>query len=101
MNEKWNELLQDEAFLEKLLNLESDTEVQAFLAENGVELSLTEIASIKAGIESRLAADDAELSEDDLENVAGGADVADIITAVFDGIGKLGDYVHKWTRRRW
>ena len=101
MIEKWNELLQDEAFLEKLLNLESDTEVQTLLAENGLELTLAEIASIKTGIESRLSSDSEDLSEDDLENVAGGADVAKIITAVCDGIGILGDYVHKWTRSRW
>lgn len=101
MNEKMNELLQDEAFLEKLLNLESDTEVQALLAENGVELTLAEITSVKTAIESRLAGDNAELSEDELESVAGGVDVDKIITAVFDGLGSLGDKVHSWTRRRW
>ena len=93
MNEKLDELLKDEAFIEKLLNQENDTDVQALLAE-------TDISAIKSGIEARLS-DNEELSEDDLENVAGGVDVDKIITGVVDGICKLGDAVHKWTRRRW
>ena len=100
MNEKLDELLKDEAFIEKLLNQENDTDVQALLAENGIELTLSDISAIKSGIEARLSGNE-ELSEDDLENVAGGVDVDKIITGVVDGICKLGDAVHKWTRRRW
>ena len=85
MNEKLDELLKDEAFIEKLLNQENDTDVQALLAENGIELTLSDISAIKSGIEARLS-DNEELSEDDLENVAGGVDVDKIITGVVDGI---------------
>lgn len=101
MNEKMSALLQDEAFLEKLLDLENDTDVQALLAENGVELTLAEISAVKTGIENRLAGENEELSEDDLENVAGGVDIGGLISGICEGIGKLGDCVHKWTRRRW
>lgn len=100
MKEKLNTLLQDEAFLEKLVALETDTEVQSLLAENGVELSIAEITAIKAGVAAQLGENE-ELSEDDLENVAGGADVADIISGIAEGLSKLGDAVHKWTRGRW
>lgn len=100
MNEKINELFQDKAFVEKLLSLENDTDVQALMKENGVELSLQEINSIKKAVESRIGNDE-ELSEDDLENVAGGVDIGNIITGVVDGLVSLGNAVHKWTRRRW
>lgn len=100
MSEKLNTLLKDEAFLAKLVSLETDTEVQAFLAENGVELTIAEIAAIKAGVAAQLGENE-ELSEDDLENVAGGADVADIITGVVECIAKIGDAIHEWTRGRW
>jgi predicted ribosomally synthesized peptide with nif11-like leader len=101
MKEKLNELLQDEAFLQKLLAADSDTDVQTLLSENGVELTVAEIATIKTGVEARISSDNEELSEEDLENVAGGSDVSDIITSVFDGLGSLGDKVHEWTRRHW
>ncbi len=71
MNEKFNELMQNEAFVEKLFALENDTEVRDLLTKNGVELSLAEIAAIKTGLDFRFSKD-GELSEDDLENVAGG-----------------------------
>ncbi len=100
MNEKLTELLKDQAFVEKLIAQETDTDVKALLAENGVDLSLQEIAKIKQGIESQIEGN-AELSDDDLENVAGGSDISDIIEAAFNGIGALGDKVHTWTRRRW
>lgn len=100
MTEKINELFQDETFVENLLSKETDIEVKALLAENGVEISLEEISAIKKTVEARLE-NDSELSEDDLENVAGGSDVSDIITGVVDGLVKLGDAIHNWSRRRW
>jgi len=100
MNEKLNTLLEDQDFIEKLTNTETDTEVQALLAENGVELTLEEINAVKKGVEARIS-EEGELSEDDLENVAGGVDIANIIEGVCNGIVKLGDAIHKWTRRRW
>ena len=100
MNDKLNILLQDKSFLEKLVSLETDAEVQAFLAENGIELSITQIITIKNGIAAKLGENE-ELSEDELKNISGGADIPEIITNIADAIGKLGDYVDKWTRNRW
>lgn len=103
MNEKINELLKDASFLENLLTLETEAEAQAFLAENGIELSTIEIVTIKNAIASKLGENE-ELSEDDLECVAGGAD-NDFVSSIIEGVGdlvvKLGDAVDKWTRRRW
>ncbi len=98
MNEKFNELMKDEAFVEKLFALENDTEVRDLLAANGVDLTLAEIAAIKTGLDSNLS-ENGELSEDDLGNVAGG--YADAIRAAADFIVTLGDGVHNWTKRRW
>lgn len=100
MNEKFNKLMEDEAFVDKLLAMETDKDIQAFLAENDVELSLEEIAAIKKGVEVRLSESE-ELSDDMLENVAGGSDVSDLITAVVDAVCSFGDSIHKWTRGRW
>ena len=101
MNEKLTTLLQDEAFVEKLIAQENDTDVQALLKENNIELSLEEIALIKKKVDARLSSGSDELSDDDLENVAGGADVGSIISGVADALCKIGDSVHKWTRSRW
>lgn len=100
MNDKLNILLQDKSFLEKLVSLETDAEVQAFLAENGIELSITQIITIKNGIAAKLGENE-ELSEDELKSISGGADIPGIITSIADAIGALGDYVDKWTRNRW
>lgn len=100
MNDKLNILLQDKSFLEKLVSLETDGEVQAFLAENGIELSITQIITIKNGIAAKLGEKE-ELSEDELKSISGGADIPEIITSIADAIGALGDYIDKWTRNRW
>ena len=104
MQEKFEKLMQDEAFAEKLLSLDEDTEIQALLSENGVEFTLEQIAAIKKGVIAQLNGEDAELSEDDLEDVAGGIAVGTAITVavgVAKGLFALGKGVHKWTRGRW
>lgn len=102
MEERLNELVQNEVFMKRLLALETDVEVQALLAENDVELSLDEIKFIKKQVEARLNGQE-ELDEEDLANVVGGSVTAAIaiIGAVVDGIIKLGDSVHKWTNGTW
>lgn len=100
MQERLNELVQNEVFMKRLLALETDVEVQALLAENDVELSLDEIKFIKKQVEARLNGQE-ELDEEDLANVVGGSATAAIITAVVAGIVKLGNAVHKWTNGTW
>ena len=101
MNEKLAELLKDENVVKELLELETDEEVQKFLAAKDIELSLDEIKTIREGINARLNNSE-ELSDDQLENVAGGVGIAgDIIDIAVDTICRVGDLVHTLTRRRW
>ena len=100
MQERLNELVQNEVVMKRLLALDTDVEVQALLAENDVELSLDEIKFIKKQVEARLNGQE-ELDEEDLANVVGGSATAAIITTVVAGIVKLGNAVHKWTNGTW
>ncbi|MDO4744882.1 MAG: hypothetical protein Q4A86_05835 [Clostridia bacterium] len=85
--EKMKEVFSDEAFVKSVLELETAAEVQAALKEKGVELTEEEILAIRkllSKLESgevtkeQLAvwqkqAEDGELSEEALEQVAGGS----------------------------
>ncbi len=79
MQERLNELVQNEVFMKRLLALDTDVEVQALLAENDVELSLDEIKFIKKQVEARLNGQE-ELDEEDLANVVGGSATAAILS---------------------
>ena len=63
------ELFADEAFVKSLLALETPKEVQAAVKAKGVDLTLDEISAIKEVLAKFTSA---ELSDADLENVAGG-----------------------------
>lgn len=99
MEERLNELVQNEVFMRKLLALDDAVEIQELLAENDVEMSLEEIALIKKHVEAHLNGNE-ELSEDELANVVGGGFVT-IFTAIITGIVTLGKHVHVWTGGRW
>lgn len=100
MYETLNKLLNDETFMKQLLSLETDLEVQNLLKENGVEISLEEIAQIKRSVELRLS-DSNDLSEEDLEKVVGGSDATDIVDCIVSFLCNIGDAIHEWTRGRW
>ena len=84
--EEMKEIFSDEAFVKNLFELESAGEVQAALKEKGIEFSEEEIISIRDFLlkveESDITKEqlekwtvqleDGELSEEELENVAGG-----------------------------
>ena len=84
--DKLKEVFSDEAFVKSLFELESAGEVQAALKEKGIEFSEEEIISIRDFLlkveESDITKEqlekwtvqleDGELSEEELENVAGG-----------------------------
>lgn len=67
--EKMKKAFTDEIFVKSLLQLESVAEVQEFLKEKGVELSEEEIIYIGKALKIN---DSDELSDDELEAVAGG-----------------------------
>lgn len=78
----------DQNFVEKLFSLETPEEVKSFLKKEGMEFSLEEIDVLrKAAVKSL---EKGELSEEDLEEVAGGVQLVfgvkkgsiDFVTAV-------------------
>ena len=90
--------LEDEAFLNKMLNAENPEQVSALFAENGITMSAKEVEILRSRLEN---ADGGELSEDQLENVAGGVDL-DLIDDVLNSIVKVGERLFdSISRRRW
>lgn len=98
MSDKLNALLEDEAFINKILNAEDPEQVSALFAENGVTLSVKEVEILRSRLENT---DNDELSEDQLENVAGGVDF-DLIDDVLKSVVKVGERLFdSISRRRW
>lgn len=98
MSDKLNALLEDEAFINKILNAEEPEQVSALFAENGVTLSVKEVEILRSRLENT---DNDELSEDQLENVAGGVDL-DLIDDVLNSVVKIGGKLYSSiSRRRW
>jgi ATP-dependent RNA circularization protein (DNA/RNA ligase family) len=100
MNEKLNELLQDESIVRELVAKENAEDVQKFLADKGVEVSIEDINAIRDGVLARVENND-EMSDDQLEQVAGGGGYGDVIKFGVDCIVKVGDCIHTLTRGRW
>ncbi len=77
MQEKFTKAFSDKAFAEKVLAMETPEEVRAALLEKDIDLDVEDIIEIKDLMERRLNGGE-ELSEDDLEDISGGA-LIDII----------------------
>ena len=75
MDEKWitlkAKLEADESWAEKLFGLETAEQVQSFLKEEGLDFSLEEINSFRDQLLKVV--QKGELSDEDLEDVAGGS----------------------------
>ena len=87
----------DSSLGEKLFGLETPEEVQSFLKEQGLAFSLEEIDTLKKSLVKAAAKHESgELSDEDLEDVAGGS-----IGSAIDGfIDKLANAV-TFGGRRW
>ncbi len=104
MNEqKIKELFSDEQFVKELFALETPEEVQAVLVDNDIEISVEDILKIKELLTKK---ESGELSDEELEQVAGGSlfaalffTVCGIATAV--SCGGVGAAVHVASRGRW
>ena len=73
--EKLDELLKNEDFVKELAPTTSIAEAQAVFSAHGLELTADEVKAISqqcAGCIKKLEENDGELSEDDLEQIAGG-----------------------------
>ena len=76
--EKLQELLNDDAFAEGYAAAETKEDLQKLFADHGVELTMEDIDSLLADIPDEKDSDD-ELTDDALEDVAGGAGLIRII----------------------
>lgn len=104
---KIQEVLADKDFIAKVMEMENPEEVQKAFQAKGIELTLEEIEDAKKEIGNRLEnADSEEISDEQLEQVAGGVigTAVTIATAVVGAAGALaalGNAVNRWTNRRW
>ena len=105
--ERIKEVFADEAFVKELLSKETPEEVQAMLEDKDIEVSVAEIIKLRELLEKKAENPDAELSEEDLEDVAGGIAPLLIPVLMLVGVwaftGVLGGAVvtHDKTNGRW
>ena len=98
--QKIKEVFSDEAFVKSLLNMECAEEVQTAIAEKGIELTVADIEMLRG----LLAHTGEEISEEELENVAGGFVIPAIVITIGSCCGALfsvGAFVNNVTERRW
>ncbi len=70
--EKIKEVFADEQFVKELMEMDSVREVQAALHEKDLDLSEQELNTIREALIKMTESGDTELSDEELENVAGG-----------------------------
>ena len=69
---KLDELFEDDAFVDAVCAADSSEEAQKLFAEKGLELTLEEVESLGQSIGKAALSENGELSEEDLDSVAGG-----------------------------
>jgi lactobin A/cerein 7B family class IIb bacteriocin len=70
--ERIREVFSDKAFVEELLSIHEPEKIQALLEDKDIEMSIAEIEKFKDAVMKKMENPDAELSDEDLEDVAGG-----------------------------
>lgn len=95
----------DKGLGEKLFSMENAQDVQGLLKGEGLEFSLGEIDMLRDALVKAMAKGTDELSDDELENVAGGsitvAVVLAIIGAVTGAVTAAGAVTDQAVRSRW
>lgn len=96
----------DQSLAEKLFALENPEEVQSCLKEQGLEFSLDEIDQLKeALVKTAVRQESGELSDENLEEVAGGViattTIVGLTAAAIGGTCGGGTFIHNITRGRW
>ena len=100
--ERIKEIFSDEEFVVELLGLENPEDAQALLKTKGIDLELDQVRKMGEIINKQLnavAIEEGEISEEELEDVAGGwfAIVMPIITTVVGSVIKS----VRWKTGRW
>lgn len=95
----------DQNFGAKLFSQETPEAVQSFLKAEGLDFSLEEIEVVRAALVKVLEKGNGELSEGDLEGVAGGfvltTGMIATTASVIGGSATAAGFVHTITRSRW
>ena len=102
--ERIKEVFSDEAFVKELLSKETPEEVQAMLEDKDIEVSIAEIVKLRELLEKKAKNPDAELSDEDLEDVAGGSLLGACLILVYvvtPCVTALGIHVDNQTNGRW
>ena len=100
--ERIKEIFSDKEFVTELLSLENPEDVQNLLKTKGIEADLDQICKLGEILDKKLnvmTIEDGEISEEELEDVAGGwfAIVMPIITTVIGSVIKS----VRWKTGRW
>jgi predicted ribosomally synthesized peptide with nif11-like leader len=110
LNQLQAKLEADPSIVENLFGIENPEAVQALLKDQGIDFTLEEIESLRVALVKVLEKGETdELSDDDLEEVAGGfaitiagiTAIAGLIGAVAGGVGAVGKVVDSAVRSRW
>ena len=84
--ERIKEVFSDEAFVKELFSKETPEEAQELLAEKDIDVSIEELVKLKDLVVAKLQAaensESAELTEADLEDVAGGTFGISVVIAI-------------------
>ena len=84
--ERIKEVFADEEFVKELFSKETPEEAKALLEEKGIDISIEELVKLKDIIIAKLQAvengESAELTEADLENIAGGTFGISVVIAI-------------------
>ena len=104
--ERIKEVFSDEEFMKELFSKETPEEAQALLAEKDIDLSVDELVKLKDLVVEKLQAaengESVELTEEDLEDVAGGwAPVIAAAVTAFAIILVIAPPLFKANRARW
>jgi predicted ribosomally synthesized peptide with nif11-like leader len=102
---KLKEIFADKEFVEKTMAMETAEEVQSAVKEKGVDISIAEIESVKAELANHVSNPDSEeVSDEQLENVAGGFAISALIGGlIISGAVAAGGatIINEAVRRRW
>ena len=93
---KLREVLSDEEYVKELLAMESEQQVQLSLEERGIELSLDQIRQIGEFVRK---VQNGEVSQEQLEHMAGGSFLAFALTVIIGGAaigGTMNAVIYSW-----
>ena len=103
--ERIKEIFADEEFVKELFSRETPEEAQALLAEKDIDVSIEELVKLKDIIVAKLQAaensESAELTEADLEDVAGGTFGISVVIAIVGILYLCGSVTLIKTTNRW